>query len=168
MVSESRFHVVRHPDDSFYDDVQITVVERYKTSGLSGDEWRFSYLIELRRKGVTVAKRPVGSMAYAVVAAAAAVQVGFAELEMDPMWETVPWSQVPNEGFCCQPGCKEKATSTYAMKKLFADGNTFEKPNGEDGVTSVREFCRRHRRRGDCGLDDADSNYEVQTKRGKR
>ena len=35
-------HFERHPDDEWYDEVRIVTVPRYKTSGLSGDEWRFT------------------------------------------------------------------------------------------------------------------------------
>lgn len=39
---EKAMHYKRHPDFETYDRITIDTVERYKTSGLSGDEWRFS------------------------------------------------------------------------------------------------------------------------------
>lgn len=44
------FHI-DHPDDERFDEIHISVVERWKESELSGDEWRFSYLAEIKRKG---------------------------------------------------------------------------------------------------------------------
>ena len=38
------------PDAQAFDAVRITTVPRYKTSGLSGDEWRISAHVELLRK----------------------------------------------------------------------------------------------------------------------
>lgn len=56
----SKFRSTRHPDDPFIDSVRIQIVERYKTSGISGDEWRFSYVVEMIRKGACVASKAVG------------------------------------------------------------------------------------------------------------
>ena len=39
-----------HHDDEWYDEVRITTVPRYKTSSLSGDEWRTSARIQILRK----------------------------------------------------------------------------------------------------------------------
>jgi len=50
----------RHRDDDYWDEVAIDagtvhlrafVVPRYKTSGLSGDEWRISAILEVKRDG---------------------------------------------------------------------------------------------------------------------
>ena len=43
-----------HPDDEIYDEIHITCQERYKTSGLSGDEWRFGWRVEFKFKGQVV------------------------------------------------------------------------------------------------------------------
>lgn len=108
--------IVRHPEDNFYDDVRVRIVDRYKTSGLSGDEWRYSYLIELSRKGVVIAKRTVNDFEYACALVASVVHLGFVELESDDSWETLPWEQVPNKGICCHPGCSEPATNLYVRR----------------------------------------------------
>lgn len=150
----------RHPRDPFIDGAHIQIMERYKTSGLSGDEWRFSYKVILLRKGMMVASTTVNSMEYATALLACAVQLGWPELDSDPQWQTIPWEDVPDAGICCQPGCLNKSTRTYVMKKLYDRQCAFEKPNESmSGWIEAREFCDDHGRRGDGGLDDADHNY---------
>jgi hypothetical protein len=39
------------PDAQAFDEVRIKTVPRYKTSGLSGDEWRISATIQLMLSG---------------------------------------------------------------------------------------------------------------------
>lgn len=146
-----------HPDDKHVDEARLKVLERYKTSGLSGDEWRFNYAIELVYKGEVFAHCGVGGdPVYAAIELARAVSIGWGELEMDQRWEV----KIPrNLGeVCCQPGCAEKATRFYRMREKYSRGCWFKAPN--DGYSpDHRAFCSRHARRGDCGLDDADANY---------
>ncbi len=156
----ARTHVIGHPDDSFFDDCRIRTVERYKTSGLSGDGWRFSYAVELCRKGAVVARTVVGSLHYAAALLAGAVQLSLVELEGDDRWEVLPFQQVPGAGVCCQPGCADAATNVYSLKKEWSKDCRFS-TEPDPAYAPVREFCDAHRRRGDCGLDDADDNYVV-------
>ncbi len=154
--------VVPHPKDPFVDDGQIKIVERYKTSGLSGDEWRFSVRIELLRKGKVVAYRDVNGMDFAAIEMARALNIGVGELEMEDYWNVVSRDEMPGDGFCCQPGCPNTATRTYVMKKLYDRSCSFKKDNGssyEGAPLECREFCDDHGQRGDCGLDDANANY---------
>ena len=51
-----RFRQVWHPRDKFIDYGSIELVERFKESEISGDEWRFNYVTRLHRKGLVVAK----------------------------------------------------------------------------------------------------------------
>jgi hypothetical protein len=61
---------------------------------------------------------------------------------------------------CDQTGCAEKAVSRYHLKKEYSDSG--EELVMREGVNShFRQFCQRHLQRGDCGLEDSDSNYEV-------
>jgi hypothetical protein len=56
---------------------------------------------------------------------------------------------------CDQEGCAEVASVRY--RKLFdycRDGH-----KSEPHRPSLRHFCDRHKTRGDCSFDDADSNY---------
>ncbi len=151
----------RHPDDKYTDEARIRVVERYKTSDLSGDEWRFSYVVELSRKGVVYAKAVCGNTPeYAAVLLSQGLILGLAELETLDAWETLPFEKIPDEGYCCQPGCPEKSTRKYAMQKEWSDGCWFSKDlDVESSGVLYREFCDKHGQRGDCGLDDTNSNY---------
>ena len=59
---------------------------------------------------------------------------------------------------CCDNvGCDMFWRVKYKMKKLYSSNCSFS----EEPTFSVpyRQFCEKHRHRGDCGLDDADSNY---------
>lgn len=56
----------RHEDDDWIDEVRITTVPRYKTSGMSGDEWRFSACVQLWRKGHLMFERSFSKLHYAI------------------------------------------------------------------------------------------------------
>lgn len=226
-----RRRFVRHPDDGgideillcgvlpeIYDDaatsafMRIGLRERYKTSGLSGDEWRFSTILQLRedpagpwvdtssgytrlkwhvahlyaelfgdfikgekhpwlyrRKVAAIAfswkRMPVWSGSYDGEATDLLVAAGHlpAAFVMAPEQGAHPWTG----DLCCQPGCVEPVVSVYRVKERFCGGCGRPRPyypsdlvkNG-DGY-DYRAFCGAHLRRGDCALDDADTNYEV-------
>ena len=147
-MDEKPFYV-RHDDDAWVDEVRIQTIPRYKTSGLSGDEWRVSVRVQLLRKGCVVAER-----GYGTIDAAVAFLPGFLierrELGcMDPP-ET--------ESLCFQPGCSEPAVSEYRLRKEYCQRGHASEPAFAD---MRRKFCQKHLQRGDCGLEDADANYEV-------
>ena len=47
-------HRAVKPDAQAFDEIRIITVPRYKTSGMSGDEWRISARIEFMRNGQVV------------------------------------------------------------------------------------------------------------------
>lgn len=215
---------VRHPEDDGIDEIlfcdqlpiavedsrrtaflRLSVRERYKTSGLSGDEWRFSAMLDLRERpdGEWVAT----SSGYHRLRDHAAFL--YAELFGDFragqkhdwlyrrkvgaiafLWKGLPvWSasyngeatdllvacghlpgvliSAPEEGqqyhdalsrLCCQPGCAAPLVSVYRLRKDWCSSCGEHK---EMYWEQRRGFCRAHLRRGDCGLNDADNNYEV-------
>lgn len=135
------------PDAQAFDEIRITTVPRYKTSGLSGDEWRISAKIEFMRNGRVMAEdgaRDVESAAkFLAWKLAMACDDGKAYFA--------------GEGeFCDQEGCAEKATVTYRLKKTYCR----EGHPSEPSRPTTRQFCNLHRTRGDCGLEDSDANYE--------
>lgn len=154
----------RHPDDlSFFDEVKIELRERYKTSGLSGDEWRFSWLIRCYRKGRCLVERRCGGHVseYAGIIAAEALALGGETTMGAPRWEIVEkWDPSMEDGVCCQPGCCEPASVRYRMKKRFDRSCRYSEPILDDEIR-YREFCHKHADRGDAGLDDGPSNYEL-------
>lgn len=140
------------PDSQFVDEIRIVTVPRWKESELSGDEWRISARIDFYRKGVVVGSK-------------GARDVGMAARFVD--WFLVSGREngeidTPNTlGDCCdQEGCCKPWTTRLALKKRYGtDGKVIER-KWMEGVTEYRAFCDQHKMRGDCGLDDADANYE--------
>jgi len=149
-VRKDRISYERHHDDEIVDEINIRIVPRYKMSDLSGDEWRVSAHVEFKRKGRVILEKVCLdlkiAMAFLYYWYTMAGEEGlFAQTEED-------------EAYCFQPGCREKAISEYRLKQRFCSSCGEVRPEfGE----SRRRFCANHLIRGDCGLEDADSNYEV-------
>src|SRR5574338_1460594 len=149
-----------HRDDDGIDEIRLFVRERYKTSGLSGDEWRFSRVMQFLCKGRVVYERAFGGT-----------------LQNAASW--VPWILVDasengdlgeklNEiryktDLCMQPGCAEQAVSVYEIKEEFGPQGQRLHPDEQPGKYHVyrRRFCQKHLTRGDCGREDSDQNYTV-------
>ena len=65
-------------------------------------------------------------------------------------------------GLCDQEGCAEEATRIYKLAKTFCHCGAASDPYAFGrSRPHVRQFCAAHSRRGDCALEDTDSNYEV-------
>jgi len=138
---------LRHDDDDYVDEVRIRTVERYKTSGLSGDEWRFSAVIQFFRKGQLLHERGLGDIKAALA---------YAPWALATAYEGDGWDYAKDENLCFQPGCTETAVSEYQLVDRFDhDGNKSQNKHS----TYYRKFCQKHLTRGDCALEDADSNY---------
>jgi hypothetical protein len=141
----------RHNDDEWYDEIRISVVPRYKTSGMSGDEWRVSAKIEVFRKGVLLKERGFSKMRYAADFLPAVLH------EMAD--EGFAGSHEQFERLCFQPGCKEEGVVEYRLIDEFYPSYGDKMPKKEWRADVRRRFCEKHALRGDCGLEDADSNY---------
>ena len=140
--------------DEWFDEVRIVTVPRFKTSGLSGNEWRTSVIVQLLRKGVVLYEKRVRD----VQAAAAWLPWGLLTVgEVEDVG-------LPNGAYyCAQPGCPEPVDTFYRIKQLY----------GREGEPvdmlkrgHWRGFCTRHSERGDSSMEDADGNYEYMA--GKR
>lgn len=138
------------PDAQAFDEVRIVTVPRYKTSGLSGDEWRISARIDFMRKGRVVHSEVAGK-----VQAATAMLPGLYLRAMDDGLGYYAGM----DDLCDQEGCAEKGTVTVLLLKEFSrdDPHTWNRKDER----RFRLFCDRHAKRGDCGMDDADRNYRV-------
>jgi hypothetical protein len=148
-------HHVDHPDDERYDSIAIFVVERWKESELSGDEWRFSWVAHFKRKGETVVKVSANSLRWLLAGLEWRAMIAGEEDEID----REAWNRTKDK--CDQPGCPEVATLFYKrLKRYTKQGDELAPSLYHDGH-EYRQFCARHRVRGDCGLDDADHNYHV-------
>jgi hypothetical protein len=139
------------PDAQPFDEVRITTVPRYKTSGLSGDEWRISAKISFYRKSHVVHEKIVSTVEHAC---------GFLMAEFYNACDAGHGYYAGEEELCDQEGCSERATVTYRVKKEFSRSRPHEW-NVEYDEIVIRKFCQRHSKRGDCAFDDADANYEL-------
>ena len=140
------------PDAQAFDEIRIVTTPRYKTSGLSGDEWRISARADFYRNGgivfTSASYRNVEIVCNFMGALhATAIDDGFAYF-------------AGIDGVCDQEGCPEPSTVTYRLRQRFTREGI---PYPEDRMTRPihREFCNTHKRRGDCGLEDADHNYDL-------
>lgn len=146
-------HRAMKPDAQAFDEVRIVTVPRYKMSGLSGDEWRISAKIQLLRKGNVVHEQGCGN-----IEVACALLPGIYYHAIDD-----GKAYFGGEGdICDQEGCKEPAVVTYRVKKSFSRDNPHKWNEELTGpLVAYRCFCQKHSKRGDCGFDDSDSNYEL-------
>lgn len=139
------------PDGQAFDEVRIFTVPRWKESELSGDEWRISGRIQFYLKGHLIGERSFRNVA-------TALRYGdWATVDMFENHKPEPPKLPDVSAICDQEGCKEIATHRYRLVKRFRN-------DGSEKEMLWREhrcFCERHRTRGDCGLDDADANYEL-------
>lgn len=145
------------PDAQPFDNISITTRPRYKTSGLSGDEWRISSVTEFYRKGKLVHTTYHGNIEYAC---------RLLDADYIGALESGKGYFAGEDDRCDQDGCENEAIITYRLKNRYCrEGHKTEAAPtvlGEDAIL-VRKFCKEHKRRGDCGLEDAADNYEVVT-----
>lgn len=142
------------PDSQFVDEVRIVTVPRWKESELSGDEWRISARIDFYRKGVVVGSKGARDVAMAARFVDWFMVSGRENGEID----------VPNTlgDYCDQEGCCKPWTTRLRLKQRYdRDGKVKEPSRWMQDVVEYRAFCDEHKVRGDCGIEDADSNYEA-------
>jgi hypothetical protein len=63
--------------------LKVETVERYKTSSLSGNEWRFSYIYRIELQGRQIFSNAVGSLEYAVQCLPGALLQ--ADIDLEPL-----------------------------------------------------------------------------------
>lgn len=138
------------PDAQAFDEIRITTVPRFKESEMSGDEWRISAKVEFMRNGNVMFERSYRNIE------TACNHMGAAHGEACDDGKAM----FGGEGdICDQEGCANLATVTYRKKFGYCrEGHKSDLHN-----VTIRKFCERHKHRGDCGLDDADTNYEQLT-----
>lgn len=145
-----RRHHRRLPKFESFDEVRLRVVPRFKTSGLSGDEWRTSVLVEFSFKGEVVHSFGARDMASAILL------LGQKWIEAQ---EPIPNRVIEVERERCdQPGCPDFATVQMEVVRLAADDGSWLDAKERHG-TPYRQFCDRHANRGDCSREDRDENY---------
>lgn len=137
------------PDAQGFDEVRLITVPRYKTSDMSGDEWRISIKAQYFRNGEMKFEELVSSdMQYACA---------FMGYKYTIACEGMHQYFAGEDDWCDQEGCSNKATVVYKQKFDYCrDGHKSERESER-----FRKFCDNHKTRGDCGLNDADINYEL-------
>ena len=130
-----------------YDKLSLEVVPRYKTSELSGDEWRISVHAKWFFKGVLIKETTYHDMQ------AALMMLPGEWLNEVP----IPGGILAKERQSCdQPGCSQKAVGRLQLKReTDAQGNWLEPTS----LMPYRQFCLTHIERGDCSREDCDDNY---------
>lgn len=143
--------------DRWVDHAEIITEPRWKTSELSGDEWRFTYVVRLWRKGHLLAVHGCGTMAYAAAWMALALQTAS---PADLPWPPDAPGQPYGDGYYCDNiGCAEPADWRAWLKAEYDSAGHKSTP---DVVRPFRVFCSEHSRRGDCSMEDRDANYEIE------
>lgn len=145
---------VDHPDDERFDAIEIKVVERWKESELSGDEWRFSYVAKVMRKGETIITIGTSRLDWLLQS----LQWKILTAGEQNQFDTAAWERTKDK--CDQPGCANEPVVFYSRLKRYTDRGDELAPSSYYDGFEYRQFCEKHRTRGDCGLDDADHNYD--------
>jgi hypothetical protein len=133
-----------------FDKITFEIVPRYKESGLSGDEWRQHVEVTFWFKGHEVHSFGCRNMESAsmmlghhLINAACPIPDKVIDVEKD---------------MCDQPSCVQPPVYRYILKEEFSRSG--EKLDSKNGCgRHYRQFCERHRKRGDCGREDSDQNY---------
>jgi hypothetical protein len=135
------------PDAQAFDEIRIFTVPRWKTSGLSGDEWRIHAEVQFWRKG-----KLIFSEGCRDTQTACGLLYGWYVRACDD-----GKGYFAGDGVTCdQEGCHEPATYRYRrLADYCRDGHK----SAPSEVSLYRHFCEQHKTRGDCALDDADVNY---------
>jgi hypothetical protein len=135
-----------------FDRIELAVVPRYKTSGLSGDEWRQSTVINFYFKGEVVHTECVNSMENAIL-----LLGSFFVRQQEPIPLRV--IKIEESGKCDQPSCAEQSVARFKLRRLTSDSGEMLDMNDQH-LSYYRQFCQKHSGRGDCDREDCDSNYE--------
>lgn len=151
-VKQIRKRRAKKPDAQGFDEVRIFTVPRYKSSGLSGSEWRISGKCELLRKGKVIHEFSMADVENCAKALPAQIMQAHDEAKF----------YFAGEGdLCDQEGCSEKATTTYRIKNEYCNEPHRHGPTEIKDEIVYRMFCERHSKRGDCSFDDSDDNYSI-------
>jgi len=137
-----------HKDGERFDRIEVNVVERWKESELSGDEWRFSYVVTFYLHGQKLGTLNGRSVEDCLLQAAAQFKTVKVDGELRKFIE---------ETFCAQPGCTNPwIVLKHPVRNYDKQGKEYQDDFGE---SDVRGFCQKHIHRGDCGREDNDANY---------
>lgn len=142
----------RLPNFEVFDRIELVVVPRFKTSELSGDEWRQSVIARCYFKGEMV--HECGGW-HTMRAALELLPGALAEATCP-----IPMRVIAIEAETCdQPSCQAPARGRHVIKRQFSERGELLDPS-DIYSTAYRKFCVAHADRGDCSREDCDANYE--------
>lgn len=151
MKDKTRFSL--RPDAQAFDEIRLKTVPRFKTSGLSGDEWRYSCKIEFWRKGKIEHVEVVGDIK---------TGCGMLYAKYIEAIEVHGKGYFAGDGITCdQEGCSNPAKYMFKVKKEYCVGRGNCGAEKSQYYDTHRCFCEEHKRRGDADLEDRDDNYEL-------
>lgn len=140
------------------DEIRIVTIPRFKTSGLSGDEWRTNKQFQYLYKGKVVHTETAPSdMSCAI---------GFLYKNFILAAEEGKLDDIHYNSFfqtkCQQHGCSEDATAFFTINEMKnPDGTPYPDLLIKDKPKYFRGFCNNHLHRGNSDLLDNDSNYTI-------
>ncbi len=141
------FYHERPHDFELWDEVRLKAVYRYKSSNLSGSEWRYGVVMEFYFKGQLMKECSWRDMETAMKY----LPVTYSNDE--PISDE--WLKIEKET-CDQVACPEKAVNWFALRrKTDRSGHFLEK---ETDFVYYRKFCEKHSHRGDSDREDCDEN----------
>lgn len=159
-------HFQTQRDDHGFDEIRISLVPRFKTSDMSGDEWRVSALVELFRKRQVIFRQETSRLEDAVALVPWLLRTVSEKPNDHEGWTAAARARFSGpalyglgENECAQATCHRTPVVFYSMKKEFSENGHFEKEISPSDVY-VRGFCDLHKDRGDGARDDAMHNYE--------
>lgn len=141
------------PDAQAFDEIRLVTVPRFKSSELSGSEWRISVIIQFFRKGKMIYEEWGG---HEIEAAS-----GHLYSKLHDATDNGHGYFAGDGIHCDQEGCSEKATNIFLVKKDFCVGGGNCGQEKKQYSTKYRCFCDKHKTRGDSDLEDNDDNYEL-------
>ena len=138
------------PDAQPFDEIRLVTKPRFKTSGMSGDEWRISVVTEFYRNGNLIhtndghrnMEGAVRLLDHSYIEASDNGHGYFAS----------------EDDYCDQEGCANKSTITYeCVKECCGSCGEVKKPRFS---IPIRQFCDEHKNRGNSNLDDMMEHYK--------
>lgn len=148
-VEDRQLRRAQKPDAQAFDEIRIVTVPRYKTSGLSGDEWRISTTTQFYRKGNLVHETTHGSIEYAV---------RLLDYDFLNACDNGKGYFAGEGDLCDQEGCAKPATIVLEQTKEGCSRcGEVKEPKWS---RPFRKFCDEHKQRGDSSLDDMDDHYK--------
>jgi hypothetical protein len=150
------------PSYQAYDEVRIETLPRFKSSALSGSEWRIAARTRLLYKGTVEYETyhaNVDEAARELVVTLCNAAVARMNVRAPQLHAATDSARDP---YCDQEGCAERATTAFRVlsSRCTACGSNAGALHAT-GPYGCRYFCARHSTRGEGYLDDTAANYEL-------